>query len=89
MNEAFDYNNLYTKGQLYIERANDCERESDLYPFWLSLSLEFLIRSSLAKIHPSLLADTPNPNEFKSLLYAFGYEVTNQPNIIPPQIWTT
>jgi hypothetical protein len=82
MSKAFDYNNLYTKAQEYIERANDSERDSSLYPFWLSLSLEFLIRSSLAKIHPSLLADTPNSNDYKSLLYSFGYEVTNQPKSI-------
>jgi hypothetical protein len=82
MSKAFDYNNLYTKAQEYIERANDSERDSSLYPFWLSLSLEFLIKSSLAKIHPALLADTPNPNDYKSLLYSFGYEVTNQPKSI-------
>jgi len=82
MSKAFDYNNLYTKAQEYIERANDTERDSSLYPFWLSLSLEFLIRSTLAKIHPALLADTPNSNDYKSLLYSFGYEVTNQPKSI-------
>lgn len=82
MTEAFDYNNLFSKAQLYIERANEADREGDLYPFWLSLSLEFLIRSSLAKIHPALLADTPNSNDYNSLLYAFGYEVTNQPKSI-------
>lgn len=82
MSQAFDYNNLYVKAQGYIERANDTERDSLLYPFWLSLSLEFLIRSSLAKIHPALLAETPNSNDYKSLLYSFGYEVTNQPKSI-------
>lgn len=82
MSKAFDYNNLYTKAQDYIERANDTERGSTLYPFWLSLSLEFLIRSSLAKIHPALLAETPNSNDYKSLLYAFGIQATNQPKSI-------
>lgn len=82
MSKAFDYNNLYTKAQEYIERANDTGRESNLYPLWLSLSLEFLIRSTLSKIHPALLADTPNSNDYKSLLYSFGYEVTNQPKSI-------
>lgn len=82
MSIAFSHNELFTKAQLYIERAHDEEREGDLYPFWLSLSLEFIIRSTLAKIHPALLAETPNSNDFKSLLYAFGFEVTNQPKSI-------
>jgi hypothetical protein len=82
MSNAFSYNDLFIKAQLYVERAHDEEREGDLYPFWLSLSLEFIIRSTLAKIHPALLADTPNSNDFKSLLYSFGFEVTNQPKSI-------
>lgn len=82
MSKAFDYNNLYAKAQEYIERANDTQRDSQLYPFWLSLSLEFLIRSTLANIHPALLAETPNSNDYKSLLYSFGYEATNQPKSI-------
>lgn len=82
MSKAFDYNDLFAKAQLYIERAHEEERDGELYPFWLSLSLEFIIRCTLAKIHPALLADTPNSNDFKSLLYSFGYEVTNQPKSI-------
>lgn len=82
MCKAFDYNELFSKAQLYIERAQEEERDGDLYPFWLSLSLEFIIRSTLAKIHPALLAETPNSNDFKSILYSFGYEVTNQPKSI-------
>lgn len=74
MIKAFDYNALFIKAKIYVERAFEEERDSELYPFWLSLSLEFVIRSTLAKIHPALLADTPNPNEFKSLLYAFGFD---------------
>jgi len=82
MSIAFSYNELFTKAQLYIERAHDEERDGDLYPFWLSLSLEFIIRSTLAHIHPALLAETPNSNNFESLLYAFGFEVKNQPKSI-------
>ena len=42
----------------------------DLYPFWASLSLEFLARASLAKVHPSLLADPSQGGV--SVLYACG-----------------
>jgi hypothetical protein len=82
MNKAFDYNQLLSKAQLYVERAHEEERDGNLYPFWISLSLEFVIRSTLAKIHPSLLADTPNQNEFDSLLFAFGFKVTKEPKSI-------
>lgn len=70
--KAFEYNSLFSKAKLYMQRAIDADRESDLYPFWLSLALELVIRSTLAKIHPALLAESKNDSQ--SLLYAFGIE---------------
>lgn len=79
--QAYEYNNLFQKSKLYVQRALDEDRESDLFPFWLSLSLEFLLRSTLAKISPALLAEV-TPNENANLLYAFGYETTTKPKSI-------
>jgi hypothetical protein len=80
-NPAFDYNNLFNKAKLYANRAMDEDRESDLFPFWLSLSLELLARSTLSKISPVLLADTSN-NDGTNLLYALEFETTKKPKSI-------
>ena len=80
--QAFDYNNLYQKSKLYVHRALEADRESDLFPFWLSLSLELLSRSTLAKISPSLLAEI-SQNDNSHLLYALGFETTTKPKSIP------
>lgn len=79
--QAFEYNNLYQKSKLYIQRALLEDRESDLFPFWLSLSLELLSRSTLSKVSPALLAEISN-NDNSNLLYAFGYEKTMKPKSI-------
>jgi hypothetical protein len=84
---AFEHNNLFYKAKLYIERALEEERDSDLFPFWLSLSLEFLCKSTLAKISPALLAEAGS-NESLNLLYAMGYEVTKKPrSIVMPLVF--
>ena len=80
--QAFEYNNLYQKSKLYIQRALDADRESDLFPFWLSLSLELLSRSTLAKISPSLLAEI-SQKENSHLLYSLGFNTTTKPRSIP------
>jgi hypothetical protein len=61
---------LYTKAQLYMERALQSDRGRSLFPFWSSLSLELLGRAALSKIHPALIAD---PREGHNILHAFGY----------------
>ena len=77
--DAFNYNNLFQKAKLYVHRALAEDREGDLFPFWISLSLELLARSTLAKISPALLAET-SANDH--ILYAFGYETTSRPRSI-------
>lgn len=79
--QAFEYNNLFQKSKLYVQRALDEDRETDLFPFWLSLSLELLSRSTLARISPSLLAEV-SQGENSNILYAFGYETTTKPKSI-------
>lgn len=79
--QAFDYNNLFQKSKLYVQRALEEDREGDLFPFWLSLSLELLSRSTLAKISPSLLAEI-NSGDNTHLLYSFGFQTTSKPRSI-------
>ena len=70
---------LYGKAKLYARRAHDAPVESALFAFWMSLSLELLARSALARIHPVLLAD---PKEPDNLHYAFGITPKGVPKSI-------
>lgn len=76
----WDYEGLWSKTKLYAQRAMEVGREQPTFALWMSLTLEFLVRSSLAKIHPALLAD---PREGGNILYAFGYPTTKAPRSIP------
>lgn len=80
-NLAYDYHNLYNKSKLYVQRALDEDREGELFPFWLSLSLELLGRSTLSKVSPTLIAETKG-EESSNILYALGFETTNKPKSI-------
>lgn len=72
---------LWGKSKLYLRRAFDADRESDLFPFWATMALEFLGRSVLAKISPCLLAD---PQSGENVLYACGFEhATDRPKSVP------
>ncbi|MBW1294044.1 hypothetical protein [Aquimarina litoralis] len=66
----WSYDSLYKKAQLYVQRALKSERNSGLFPFWASLSLELLGRATLSKIHPVLISD---PREGGNILHAFGF----------------
>jgi hypothetical protein len=65
----WDAETLYGKAKAYVRRAHDAPIESPLFGFWMSLSLELLARSALAKLHPVLLAD---PTSEENIHYAFG-----------------
>jgi hypothetical protein len=65
----WSYDSLWQKAKTYAGRSMRERRDSDLFPFWCSLTLEFLARATLARVHPSLLAD---PRGEQSVLYAFG-----------------
>ena len=47
---------LWNKAKLYIERAFTGDRDSETFPFFAAIGLEFLARAALAHVHPSLLA---------------------------------
>jgi hypothetical protein len=71
---------LWNKGKLYLARALEQDRRSDIFPFYASLGLEFLGRAALASVHPALLAD---PQDGNNILYAFGFPTTSRPITIP------
>jgi hypothetical protein len=74
------YDALWAKSKLYMERALNADRDSAEFPFFAILALEFLARSVLAKLHPSLLAD---PQDANSILYANGIPATDKPRSVP------
>jgi hypothetical protein len=61
---------LWSKAKMYMDRALSEQRDGPLFPFWCSLALEFLARSCLASIHPTLLAEPDR--EMQNVLYALG-----------------
>lgn len=78
---TWDANQLWNKSKLYLRRAFDAGRKSELFPFWATLSLEFFGRAVLAKINPCLLAD---PQSGENLLYACGFKhATDRPRSVP------
>lgn len=81
------YDLLWSKTQSYIERALNVPRDDDLFPFWASLSLEFLARSTLAYVSPVLLAEVGDPDG-RNLLYALGLEPKVK-NYVPKSIQTS
>ena len=72
----FDSEALYQKAKLYINKYENTNKTDSWRTFWMVLSLEFLLRSSLAKISPVLVAD--NKHEI-SLLAAVGRRYSSDP----------
>ncbi len=72
-NPFWTYDLLWAKALLYIGRALSAPRDSDLFPFWASLALEFVARSALAHLSPTMLAETSDPDG-RHLLHALGVE---------------
>jgi predicted RNA-binding Zn-ribbon protein involved in translation (DUF1610 family) len=69
---AFDYDALWTKSKIFIDRsvrARDLEDPTDFH-LWAAVALEILGKATLARIHPTLVAD---PSDFASLLTAAGH----------------
>lgn len=75
----WDYESLWAKARLYVERASEQERDGSLYPFWSILALELLARATLASVHPALLAD---PREPSNMMFAFGYAQPRAPRSV-------
>lgn len=75
------YESLWKKAIKYASLAVEVEdRKSFLFPFWWALSIELLGRCSLAKVHPSLLAETQQDSE--GILFACGIQGVNSPRSI-------
>jgi hypothetical protein len=53
---------LWNKAKLYIGPAFTGDRDSETFPFFAAIGLEFLARAALARVHPSLLADPQDGN---------------------------
>jgi hypothetical protein len=75
----WDQDSLWQKAKTYAARAFEEERESPTFPFWASLSLEFLARAALARLSPTLLADPQGPD---NLLFALGIITTEKPKSV-------
>ena len=71
---------LWQKAKLYARRAIVAAPGDPTFGLWATLALEFLARSSIASVHPVLVAD---PSEPQYLLYAFGYRAGRAPRSIP------
>ena len=77
---------LWSKARAYMERALNVPRDDDLFPFWSSLALELLARATLAYVHPTLVADTAEPDG-RNLLHALGFDPKVK-NFIPRTLGT-
>lgn len=76
----WDFDSIYGKAKTYFARGAAHEHSDDEeFVLWHLLGLEFLLRSPLAKIHPSLLAAP----EGDSILAANGIPTANEPKSIP------
>lgn len=62
---------LWAKAKLFMERAAQQDRESDIFGLWAAMGLELLARSALAKISPMLLAEPDK--EQRNILHALGH----------------
>src|SRR5438270_3125806 len=77
----WSYETLWQKAKLYARLAlAEEDRDSAKFALLSTLALEFVARSTLARVHPALLAD---PREPENLLYAFGYRTDKSPKSIP------
>lgn len=65
----WDYADFLTKARLYFGRGSAHDAADDEFTLWMLLGTEFLLRSPLAKVHPTLLAAPEGP----SVLHAAGF----------------
>jgi hypothetical protein len=75
----WEFDPLFTKAQLYAERAHSENLNSAMFGFWMSLCTELLARAALSKIHPVLLAD---PTSEGNLHYVFGVMPKSNPRSV-------
>jgi hypothetical protein len=87
MSPQWSHEALWSKACLYIERALAEDSSSAMFPFWASLSLEFLARAALASVHPALLADGVD-RDGRNVLWAFGF-TPKVKNFVPRSVEVT
>lgn len=61
---------LFTKSKLFFQKAFVEDKETSFFGLWCAMGLELLIRSALASVSPTLLAD-PDPSH-QNLLHALN-----------------
>lgn len=77
--EEWSKDSLFSKAQRYFKVMAEEDHSSWRYSFWSALTLEILVRASIAKISPALVADG---NDWNNILYAVGIQ-PNQPKFTP------
>ncbi len=70
----------WSKGKLYIRRAQLAEADEGLYAFWMSLAMEFIARAALSKVSPVLNAD---PKQVDNIYFALGVGEVGRPKTVP------
>ena len=65
----WSFDALFMKAERYAEEMHEQNPSDWQFGFWSALTLEFLLRASVAKISPCLLAD---PKDWSNVLYATG-----------------
>ncbi|MDX1945859.1 MAG: hypothetical protein SFU86_10720 [Pirellulaceae bacterium] len=76
----WDYDSVWKKACVFMQRAlGEEDRDGEVFPLWASFALEMLCRASLAKVHPTLLADAKEGTD--NILHACGFP-TKQPKSI-------
>lgn len=61
---------LFTKSKLFFEKAFEEDKETPFFGLWCAMGLELLIRSTVASVSPTLLAE-PDPTH-QNLLHALN-----------------
>lgn len=72
-NHPWSSDTLFAKALIYVGKMESTQLDDPDYGLWSSLSLEFLARSALSYISPTLLADA---HSWRNIHFALGHEVT-------------
>jgi hypothetical protein len=71
---VWDEQVLWAKCKAYMDLALQQPRESWMFPFWATLSLDLLARTALSHHHPVLLASTNEPErDARHVFYAVNH----------------
>lgn len=68
---SWDKDALWSKAVLFMQRATNEDRESDVFPLWVAMGLELLARAAIARVSPLLLAEAEKDQ--RNILHALGF----------------